>query len=95
MLRWTGPALADLRSIRRYVARDKPAAAKALAERIRTSVLRLRRFPESGRVVPELEPRGYKEMIVHPYRIVYQVRAREVLILRVWHGRRDLTPGIE
>jgi len=90
ILRWTGPALADLRAIRLYVAQDKPEAAKALAEKIRTSVLRLRTLPESGRVVAELEPRGYREIIVPPYRIIYEVGAREVIILRVWHGRRDL-----
>jgi addiction module RelE/StbE family toxin len=89
-LSWTGLALADLRSLRRYVARDKPAAAKALAERIRASVLRLRELPESGRIVPELQPRRYREVIVPPYRIVYEVRARKIVILRVWHGRQDL-----
>ena len=90
VLRWTGPALADLRGIRSYVARDKPAAAKALAERIRTSVRRLRDFPESGRIVPEMEPRGYREVVVPPYRIIYEVMAQEVHILRVWHGRQEL-----
>ena len=50
---WTGPALDDLREIRRYVARDKPQAARALAERIRDSVSKLRDYPNSGRVLPE------------------------------------------
>ena len=93
VLRWTGLALSDLRSIRLYVAQDKPAVAKALAERIRRSVLRLREYPESGRVVPELEAQGYREVLVPPYRIIYVVRAHEIFILRVWHGRRDLTEG--
>ena len=66
----------------------------ALAERIRTSVLRLREVPESGRVVPELDPRRYREVMVPPYRIIYAVRAREVIILRVWHAKRDLD-GLE
>jgi len=88
-----GPALSDLRAIRRYVARDKPAAAKALPERIRSSVLRLRALPEAGRVVPELRAPGLRESIVAPHRIVYEVRTHEVVIVRVWHGRRELTRG--
>ena len=29
-------------------------------------------------------------MIVPPYRIVYEVRPTKVIVLRVWHARRDL-----
>jgi plasmid stabilization system protein ParE len=43
-----------------------------------------------GRVVPEFEQQGYRELIVAPYRIVYEVRQRRVIVLRVWHGRREL-----
>src|SRR6185295_4046486 len=67
-----------------------PRRRKALAERIRTSVLRPRELPDSGRVVPELDPRVYREVVVPPYRIIDALRAHEVLILRVWHGKRDL-----
>ena len=87
---WTGPALDDLREIQRYVARDKPQAARALARRIRERVNGLHEHPQSGRMVPELERQGLLEMIVAPYRIVYQTRQDAIVILRVWHGHRDL-----
>jgi toxin ParE1/3/4 len=87
---WTGPALDDLRRIRAHVERDDPRAAQAIAVRIRDSVLRLRSHPHSGRVVPELARRGLREVIVAPYRVVYVLQDRNVLVLRVWHGRRDL-----
>src|SRR4051812_9408010 len=89
-LSWSGPAIADLRAIRAYVKRDNPPAAKRLATRIKHAVSRLRDFPQAGRVVPELATRGYREVVVEPYRIVYETRAREVIVLRVWHGRRDI-----
>src|SRR4051812_32641936 len=89
-LRWAGPALQDLREARAYIAADSPAAARRLADRIRQAVLLLRDQPRSGRVVPELAARGFREVIVAPYRIVYEVQAKAVVILRVWHGRRDL-----
>lgn len=91
-IRWTGPALNDLRSIREYVAAEgRPAAAKRLAEKLRNAVLRLQAHPRSGRPVPEFRGAGYREVIVHPYRIVYELTEGTVIVLRVWHGRRDLT----
>ena len=89
-LYWTGPALDDLREIRQYVRLDKPSAAQNLARTIRKKVLRLKEQPLSGRIVPELAELGYREIIVSPYRIVYQVKDRSVVILRVWHGRRAM-----
>jgi plasmid stabilization system protein ParE len=87
---WTGPALDDLRAVREHVSRDRPEAAKRLAGRIRDRVALLAVHPESGRVVPELEPLGYREVIAAPYRIVYELRKRDVVVLRVWHGRREM-----
>ncbi len=89
---WTGPALNDLRSVRDDItAEGRPAAAKRLAKKIRDSVLRLQAHPNSGRPVPEFPGGGYREVIVTPYRIVYELTESKVFILRVWHGRRDLT----
>jgi toxin ParE1/3/4 len=89
-LLWSGPALDDLRRIRDYVSVDKPGAARKLASSIREKVLRLRDHPLSGRVVPELAERGYREVVIAPYRIVYRVEKSRVVILRVWHGRSEL-----
>ena len=89
-IRWTQLALSDLEAIREYVSRDKAAASTRLAGRLRTAVERLTAHPASGRRVPGFEQRGFREVIVKPYRIVYSVHGREVRILRVWHGRRDL-----
>lgn len=90
-LLWTGPALDDLREIKEYIAADNPAAAKKLAARIKESVELLRTSPLSGRAVPELPGLAYREVIVAPYRVVYEVQERRVVVLRVWHGRRNLT----
>ncbi len=88
---WTDLALDDLRSIRRYIAFDKPGAAKKLAGRIRQRVRDLASHPLSGRTVPEFPGSPYREVIVAPYRIVYEVVGAELRVLRVWHGRRELT----
>jgi addiction module RelE/StbE family toxin len=89
-LLWSGPALEDLREIREYISADNPAAAKKLAARLKERVLMLQKLPLAGRVVPELAGEGYREVLVPPYRIIYMVEERRVVILRVWHERRDL-----
>ncbi|MEK7270786.1 MAG: type II toxin-antitoxin system RelE/ParE family toxin [Planctomycetota bacterium] len=89
-LQWVRTALRDLGEIREYVSRDNPAAAADLAERIQRRVESLMLHPLAGRIVLEFPSRGYREVIVYPYRIVYVVRSLSVSIVRVWHGRRDL-----
>lgn len=87
---WTGPALADLIEIREWVERDSADAARRLAARIRGRVDELAVFPASGRVVPEIGIERYREVIVRPYRVIYEIRKNDIVILRVRHSRRDL-----
>ncbi|MCK9462546.1 MAG: type II toxin-antitoxin system RelE/ParE family toxin [Proteobacteria bacterium] len=86
---WTGPALRDLEEMRDWISRDNPTAARRLAQRIRDAVRRAQRHPESGRVVPELAMSVYRETIVSPYRIIYTLNENALVVLRVWHGKRD------
>jgi toxin ParE1/3/4 len=86
-LRWTRPALADLIEAQSYIARDNPAAAEAVAQRVWDAAKKLCENPEIGRQghVPET-----REWVVSgtPYRLVYRVKNDAVEVLRVWHGRR-------
>lgn len=86
---WTRPALADVLHIRDYIAADSPRYARVVAERIVASVDRLRTFPLSGRVVPELGNPMLREVIDAPYRIVYRVRDDVLEILTVVHAAQD------
>lgn len=87
---WTGPALDDLREIRKWVERGSPEAARRLGSRIRERVDTLAGFPSSGRVVPEIGIERYREVIIRPYRVIYETRNNALVILRVRHSRRDL-----
>jgi toxin ParE1/3/4 len=89
-LLWSGLAIKDLLDMVDYISQDNPRAAYSLANRIKSKILRLQRFPLSGRVVPEFSEKGYREVVVYPYRIVYDVCDDNVIVLRVWHGKRDL-----
>jgi plasmid stabilization system protein ParE len=52
---WTEPAVCDLDSIHAYIARDTEVYADAVVTEIFGAVDHLARFPQSGRVVPEVD----------------------------------------
>ena len=83
---WTLQAVEDVEAIRDFVARDSPHAAALLAQRLVTAVEHLGRFPESGRIVPELGVTAIREVIRGDYRIVYLVGTDTVRILTVYRG---------
>ena len=84
---WSPTAISDLESIRGYIAKDSPASAGRLANRIKESVNQLGRFPLSGRAgrLPET-----RELVVPgtSYIVAYAIRGDEVWIAAVLHGRQ-------
>ncbi len=87
---WTRQAREDLRGIRAFIAKDAPATASAFVRRLRESVGRLRRFPHSGQVVPELGREDIREILRGNYRIIYRFGPSRVDILAVYHGAQLL-----
>ena len=92
---WTSLARDDLREIVSYVARDNPAAALRVGERILSSVEPLKNMPQMGRKVREREDETIREIIRGNYRIIYRVREDQqaIEIWRIWHGARG-TPEL-
>jgi addiction module RelE/StbE family toxin len=88
-IRWTEQAADDLAGIRDFISRDSPAHALATVERLYLAVDQLRAFPDSGRVVPEREEPGLRELIRSPYRIVYRRHAEVIEVLTVFHATRS------
>lgn len=87
---WSEEAIDDLGTIVRYIAADNRAAAEALGRTILDRTQALAEFPLLGRVVPELRDPAVREIIVEPYRVIYEVKpsAATVDILRIWHAAR-------
>jgi len=70
---WTLQAVEDVEAIRAFIARDSPHYAALMAERIVETVERLKEFPRSGRVVPEVGLEAYRAEIltvVHAARLL-------------------------
>lgn len=91
---WSAEALADLTSIHEYIAQTSPRYAAVVAGRLVEAVTRLVQFPESGRIVPEVNEPSVREVIHGSYRIVYEYREGQVEVLTVFRASR-LFPGIE
>jgi len=81
-----------LDEIAAWVAADNPGAAAALVERALSAVDRLKGHPDSGRRLPELETKRYREVVVPPCRIIYRREGRTVLIVHVVRSERLLRP---
>ena len=88
---WTDQALDDLDAICEFIARDASRYAQLFAIQAFEAVDRLEMFPISGRVVPEINIREIREIILGNYRIVYRLTEDEVEILTVHHGAQLLT----
>jgi len=69
-----------------YIYRDKPSAAINFFQKSEKSLSRLKKFPESGRPIPEFPELPFREVIVSPYRFFYKVKDDIVWIVAVWHG---------
>ncbi len=92
---WSPVSRDDLHAIVRFIARDNPRRAESFAYELMARTDILQQHPEIGRVVPEYRNPGIRELIFHPYRIVYRLKAESSLvqIARVWHAARG-TPSI-
>ncbi len=85
---WRRQALADLRALREFIARNNPPAAARTAARVRQVVAQLATLPYQGRAGRDPSTR---ELIVTgtPYLVIYHVHQGTVEVLRVLHGRQQ------
>jgi toxin ParE1/3/4 len=93
---WSQTAVDDLRQMVEFIALDDAAAAASLADRILRRIERAAELPFSNRAVPEKAEESVREIILRPYRIVYQVDDRRdaIHVLRIWHAARG-APDLE
>ena len=85
---WSEEAIVDLGAVVRYIAADNRSAAEALAQTVFERTRMLGDFPYAGRRAPEEHDANVRELIVEPYRIIYEVSDSSIDILRIWHAAR-------
>jgi len=90
----TRDAARDLNELYDYIAlHDSPRKADHVLKEIEKSFSTLSEFPGRG-VCPEellsLGIREYREVFFKPYRIIYRVMVKNVYVLLIADGRRDM-----
>jgi addiction module RelE/StbE family toxin len=87
-VRWTAPAAQDLQEITRFIRKDSPSAARAVAKALFDAVNALDILPLRGRVG---RVAGTRELVVPglPYIVVYQITAEAIHVLHIYHGARN------
>ena len=90
----TNDAARDLDELYDYIAgHDAPQEADYVLEQIENAFSRLSEFPERRAYPKELLALGireFRELFFKPYRIIYRVVDKNVYVLMIADGRRDL-----
>jgi toxin ParE1/3/4 len=90
----THDAARDLEELYDYLARhDAPGKADHVLKQIERAFSRLSEFPDRGTYPKELLTLGireYREVFFKPYRIIYRVMVKNVFVLLIADGRRDM-----
>ena len=87
---WSIEAIEDLESIAEYIARDSEFYANSVVSKIISISRDIGEFPYSGRIVPEMNNEKIRERLVYSYRVIYKVEEKEILIVSIIHGKRQL-----
>ena len=87
-VRWTTPALRQLREARLYIQVENPRAANAIGARIEDGANRLALFPQMGRAGRRI---GTRELPIPGtnFILAYRVAVDSIEILAVLHGARQ------
>ena len=84
----------DIEDIYRYVARhDAVEKADGLLVALEETCHSLSELPERGNTPKELQPLGmteFREIRYKPYRVIYRIIGRRVVVYCVLDGRRDM-----
>ena len=90
---WSANALSDRIQILDYwfARTGSKTYSKKLDKSIKTLIKHLISFPEMGRKVPEADENNIREIIIRPYRIIYQLQESSINIITIVHSARDLS----
>ena len=89
---WAPSALNDVDSIAEFISRDSIDQAALFVSRLFEVTYRLKDFPLSGRIIPEINNQFCREIIYGSYRIMYKIDGDDVWITAVIHGARNWKP---
>ena len=88
-IRWSLQAAEEFEGICEYLEKNSPQYARLFAFKVTESVDRLKKFPNIGRIVPEIENLNVRELVYKSYRIIYRIKDGTIEIASIFHGSRN------
>ena len=86
---WSAEASWNLELIGDYLDEASPGQRERILNSVIDATVNLGRFPEMGRVIPELGEPSLRELIVGRYRVFYEFDGGTVIIMMVMDAARD------
>ena len=90
IVNWTDFAKDKLHYIHETIAEHSPMVANKTIKKIVNRSTQIGEYPQSGRKVQEYNLHEVREVLEHPYRIIYRVMPERIDILTVVHYRQLL-----
>ena len=91
---WADEAKGHLVGIRDFINRDAPFYAIQTIDKLTRRVEQLIDHPRSGRIVSKYEDDNLRELIAHPYRLIYRIKPDRIDIIAVFHGAQQLPDSL-
>lgn len=88
-LRWTTSARADLVRLHEFLEPVNPRAAAQAVQLLVAGVKRIPARPRLGQRLSEFAPREVRRILIGDYEIRYELTARDVFVLRIFHTREE------
>ncbi len=87
---WSPTSQRKINEIVDYISKDNIDAALALVEEFEKRVQYLRKHPRSGRMVPALNDKMVRQLVVQSnYLIIYEINKDHIDILTIRHAKQD------
>ena len=87
---WSHCALERAAEIADYIAEDNPSAAKKWITQLFEHVKKIEQFPESTRIVHEINDPTIREVVFKNFRIIYEIQNNCINVLTVRRFRQQL-----
>ena len=87
---WSDQTIEDIHIIAEFISKDSVRYAEIFVEKVFGRAEILSTHPRAGRMVPEIQDKTIRELILGNYRIIYKVYPKRIDILTVHHGSRPI-----
>jgi plasmid stabilization system protein ParE len=90
-IRWTTKAATQLQEAAIYLEGERPGIGLPFVDQVDAILQIASEYPEVFPRVPEVPGNEVRRGLVrrYGYRIIYEIRPEDILVLSVWHGARE------